>query len=304
MSELRVGTSKSSITPAVGGLLTGFGARVHGSTGVHDELLAQALVFDDGDTMAAIVTADLLGLTDETVAEIRRRIVDAAGIPSENVMVNCSHTHSGPACMYLRGIPVDEGYVNNLVCDITGCVLAASKQLQPARLSVGTGKVTIGYNRRRPAEHPESDADPRYPIDDEVTVLSVQSDTGSGTSLLAYSAHPVVLGGTSYLVSTDYVGPARVETERILGGTAMFFQGGAGNINVLRGDGSVEYARSIGVLLAAEATKASVRAQPVAATPIRATSVPCVLPLASLPSTGDARQLVVRLEALLAEARE
>ena len=61
MANLLAGAAAVNITPPVGSYLQGY-TRGQRSIGVHLELYAKAIVFDDGATRAAIVTTDLIGL--------------------------------------------------------------------------------------------------------------------------------------------------------------------------------------------------------------------------------------------------
>jgi neutral ceramidase len=57
---MRVGTSKTVITPPPGTALAGFAAREGGARGVHDDLYARALVLEDDGRRLALVLCDLL----------------------------------------------------------------------------------------------------------------------------------------------------------------------------------------------------------------------------------------------------
>ncbi|MCK4307804.1 hypothetical protein KAW50_06240, partial [candidate division WOR-3 bacterium] len=75
---LLAGVSEVRITPqAVGTFLIG---PIESSTGVHDELFARVLVFDDGKNQLALVTMDLIGLDFILVEEIRKEIERQTGI--------------------------------------------------------------------------------------------------------------------------------------------------------------------------------------------------------------------------------
>ena len=92
------GAASVDITPAVGVLLDGYGARTTPSEGVHDPLFARALVVDYGPEGAAtIVGCDLLGMHPWTTAEVRRQVEAAHGIPADGVIVLATHNHAGPA---------------------------------------------------------------------------------------------------------------------------------------------------------------------------------------------------------------
>src|SRR5262245_20565371 len=107
---IRAGLAQIEITAAVGTPLTGYIARDGNALGVHDPLMAKALVLADSTTQAAIVTCDLLGLHHRDVQRFRQAIQTATGIPAEAVMIASSHTHAGPATLLLLECgQVDQG---------------------------------------------------------------------------------------------------------------------------------------------------------------------------------------------------
>ena len=57
--NLKSGVSKHEITPERPAWLAGYGARNKPSEGVHDPLFLTAIVFDDGNTRLAMLSADL-----------------------------------------------------------------------------------------------------------------------------------------------------------------------------------------------------------------------------------------------------
>ena len=59
---MKVGVASASITPPVGVPMAGYGARKGVSKGIHDDLYAKAIVFDEGDMKAALIRCDLIGL--------------------------------------------------------------------------------------------------------------------------------------------------------------------------------------------------------------------------------------------------
>src|SRR5690348_2404323 len=103
MSQLHAGAAETVITPPLGIDLTGYGNRPSAAVGQHDDLYARALVLEAGGRQLALVSLDLLGFEISDADHLRLLIEDETGIPSEAVMLNCSHTHAGPATMRLRG---------------------------------------------------------------------------------------------------------------------------------------------------------------------------------------------------------
>lgn len=96
MPTIKAGVQRATISPEKGMYLIGFVDRAGGAKGVHDDLTATALVLDDGNEKAVIVSLDLLMAHPETVGRIKAGIEEKLGIPGRNVLLCCSHTHSGP----------------------------------------------------------------------------------------------------------------------------------------------------------------------------------------------------------------
>ena len=149
MRALSAGVSVVSISPPIGVELSGYGFYLErGCDGVRDEVLCKALVLDDGARKVAVVANDLIGLDRETVTWIRRRIEEHTGIPPDHVLLACSHTHSGPATIRLRGCgEVDDGYVHLLARKIVGAVAMACENMEPVTVRVGHGECGLGFNR-------------------------------------------------------------------------------------------------------------------------------------------------------------
>ena len=64
--------------------------------GVLDRLYARAIVLDNGDARAALVTVDAGGLSDAIWQAVTRQVEAELGIPSANVLLTATHTHSVP----------------------------------------------------------------------------------------------------------------------------------------------------------------------------------------------------------------
>lgn len=87
---LRAGAAKIDITPGAGQLPERF-------LGVADRIHVRALVVDDGQTHAALVSVDVIGLTTEVWQEVARRVDVEAGVGTDRLLLFASHTHSARA---------------------------------------------------------------------------------------------------------------------------------------------------------------------------------------------------------------
>src|SRR5689334_1667981 len=101
---LKAGAARVTITPPNGFPFSAWGLRTGVAVGVHDPLLAQATVLDDGERQLAIVTVDLCNTSRSFTDDVRVRVQALTGISPEAVLINASHTHSGPP-----GVPARSG---------------------------------------------------------------------------------------------------------------------------------------------------------------------------------------------------
>src|SRR4030065_657387 len=157
---LSVGVARQNISPPPGIYLIGYGDRTKGNLGVHDDLTATALALNDGLHRAVIVACDLLAINEHTVARVQAQT-------GSNVVICCSHTHSGPITYAGKRSPrKNRKYVNYLVGQIVKAVKEASSNLQPARLVWAEGEADIAVNRRerKPDGHIKIGSNPQGPI--------------------------------------------------------------------------------------------------------------------------------------------
>ena len=96
MQTFRAGASSVDISPERGIGLCGYHNFERKNIGIHDPLYACCIYIDDGDKEIAIVTADLIFLDKQYARNMRCDIEEVTGIPASNIMLSCTHTHSGP----------------------------------------------------------------------------------------------------------------------------------------------------------------------------------------------------------------
>ncbi len=240
--SLFAGVARRVISPPKGIFLIGYGDRTKGNIGIHDDLYATALALSDGTTRLAIVALDMLTINEFVVDRIRARLA-----PTE-VLLCCSHTHSGPiAYADARSPRRNQEYIASLVENVVAAVQEAERNLQPARLEYARSQADVGVNRRQkmPDGHYEIGRNPDGSRDKSVQVVSVfplipgpspegRREYGQETvlaTLVNYACHGTVLGPDNLLVSADWMGVMRQEVEAELGGLVLFLQGAAANIN-------------------------------------------------------------------------
>jgi hypothetical protein len=255
---LRAGAADIFITPPIGVELMGYGINLsRRSTGVHDNLTAQALVLDDGRTRAVLITSDLLGVSVEFTQSVRAQIQERAGIPAAHVMLSCTHSHTAPGTLPSRGIGrVDAQYAGILARYIVGAVVAAVARLEPVRLVVGRSEhAALAWNRVG-----------RDLADPSVDVALLERESGGTLAVLAhYACHPVMLGPKSE-ISADYpAGLRRYLIGQYPGSVVMFMNGTCGDIDPVSnravwGRATFEETERAGVALGKDVQKAASKA--------------------------------------------
>ena len=250
MSGLLAGASTANITPGAGIPMGGYGARVGVASGLNDPLLVRTLVLSQGEPSTSLVVAvcDLVGVSYGLVRHARDLIAAECDIPPERVLVSATHTHSGPAGVTARAAPE---YVASTARAIAGSALVATRALRPARLKVGTATVTtISQNRR----HPEG------PIEPTARVLVAEQAESDGAeapiaTLVNYACHSTVFEHDNLDWSADFPGAMARAIEREVGGTAIYLQGAAGDINPVWMRHDPAEVERVGGILGAAATR-------------------------------------------------
>lgn len=222
------GLAEIDITPPAGFRMAGyFDERF--STGTHDPLKAKALVLRQGRTEVALVFCDLVGMTLRESRPAREKASRLTGIPVTNIVIACTHSHTGPLFDEVRndyfhrqaleryGTDIHEklDYPKFLIDRMARVVAEAHANLRTAELdsAVGTQK-GLPFNRRYHMRNGTVVTNPGKlntnivrvagPVDRDVDILMIK-DAKSGKpegGLTVFAMHADTTGGT--LFSADY----------------------------------------------------------------------------------------------------
>ncbi len=286
------------ITPPVAIDLCGFGNREGPSTGVHDELYAKALYLCNGG-QALVITCDLVGLDYDSNRQVREGIAEATDISPDEIMIGCSHTHSGPGtpCLPTLG-QSDDDYMEVLVGRLVSAGRLACSRAQPASAGHNHEQVAVGINRRQVSWATEpGDGSPLGVHVDHVDVLAINSTDGPLARLFIHPAHGVTLGGDNLLISADWMGYAQRFVEQLEpGAVALFGQGCCGNINS-HPRGTFDIAEAQGRAMAGAVLKASELTRMSDDVPIGAAREQFRLPCFDPPPVAEAQAILEENEA-------
>ena len=222
---LRVGVATVDITPPIGYRLGGY-FKDRFAKEIRDRLTAKAILFVQGDTRAAIVLTDLVGVPGWITEKVRERI-QKVGIPAAHLAIAGTHTHTGP---YLPREPQEDAYLTSLVGRLVDVVLAAGDDLYPAQLQGGSvpQSPVLSFNRRHlfkdwkirtigpvtrhlPGHEPENIVRTAGPIDPDLGLILVR-DPGTNrlrAALSVFALHLNTIGDTTVgeeVVSADFAG--------------------------------------------------------------------------------------------------
>lgn len=219
---LQVGVALADITPdnAINIELEGYGGpRL--STGVHDPLTARVMIINDGKSVVALVSLDLIGLFMNHIEDMKKMITEETGLQEENIFIHSIHSHSGPSMLGDDAFNGD--YRAKLNRSVTNCILEAfiSSEKAIALISTGNSQVKT-VNRRYPQKQ----------LANSFTTIEFQDTMHRTLSmLLNFGCHPVVLGPDNLEITADYVYYLRKKVETEKGGMALFFNSRFGDVN-------------------------------------------------------------------------
>ena len=229
-SKLKAGLAIIDITPPVGYRMSGyFSERL--STGTSNPLQAKAIVLRQGDTSAALVFCDIIGLSLDVSSRARKIAAKRTGIPAENILIAATHSHTGP--LYFGALrkhfhqlavakhgsdPCEKvDYSSELVKKIVRVISRANAKARSIQLKAGSAQQHgLSFNRRfhmkdgtvrfNPGVNNPDIVRVAGPIDPEVGIVFFdEPESGSpDAALVNFTLHLDTVGGTKYAADYPY----------------------------------------------------------------------------------------------------
>jgi len=285
----------SVITPDKPMWMAGYASRKGPFEEIRQDLHTKTLAIEDADGQRlVIVTLDLVGVPRSLRDAIEKHTTDKHKLPPGSLLINASHTHSGPMIRIYkpRGknrpeqvisskvTPENEqqvlddvrAYSATLVKKITASIDQALTTLAPAQLKYSFARCGFSMNRRNLQANGtfKNFPNPDGPVDQTVPTLQIYDAAGENLKsvLFGYACHATTLGDMT--IHGDWPGYAQQYFETDHPGTvAMFMNGCSGDQNPYPRR-KVDYVEKHGRAMAT-AIDAAIFANPVAVKgPIRA----------------------------------
>jgi hypothetical protein len=199
------------------------------ATGVHDDLMANAVAFSDDKTSVAICSVDLVGLQYEDVLKIRAAVKQRVR-GNVHVVIASTHNHNAPDVIGIWGVNplttgVDPQYSEMVRRQATDAIVEAVQQMKPAQLIFGQDE---------PSDLAGLQSEGRLPLVKDPMVRAIQAVDKDNRktigTLIQWADHPETFGGSNRLITSDYCHFLRERVEEKLGGVAVYVNGAIGGL--------------------------------------------------------------------------
>jgi neutral ceramidase len=272
----KAAVTKAVITPDKPLWMAGYASRKSGAEGKLQDLFAKALMVEDasGERMV-IITLDLIGVPRPFRLAMEKAALAKFKLPASHLLINASHTHSGPMIRVVR--PIGKGalirpatasydnipaaqqaqrvaetlaYMDKLHTTLLGLIGDCIQNPQPVKLAYSHARCGFAMNRRLPVKDGfRNSPNPDGPVDHDVPVLQVRSTEGKLLGILfGYACHNTTTGTMKF--NGDYAGWAQEYLEADNPGAVALFVTGCGADQNPYPRGTIELAKKHGRSLA------------------------------------------------------
>ncbi len=242
-NTLQVGFGREDITPDYSVLLGGYSGRWNSQ--VLDHVYATCLAFTDDDNNTILAFhMDLISFGGTVLPFARKAVSEAVGLPIDNIMVCCTHTHSAPSVSSTEGVMED--YAEFLEEKMIAAAKAALEDRKPSQM-FATKTTLTGLNFVRHYYmndgsvvgdnfgDPEGKTYVKHvkDADNEMQLVRFEREGGKDVVLVNWQVHPIRTAHTrnTFDLSSDVVGSMRSVLESQMDCYMAYFTGGSGNLD-------------------------------------------------------------------------
>lgn len=239
---MKAAFAEVDITPPMGTQLAGWLDVARPAQSVRDPVFARLFVVECDGVRIGFIALDLLSIRGSDVMDIRRRIEDAAGIPSGNLMISATHNHAGPAIVSIGPFAREEAYLEWLKNGLKDLAVEAVGRLEAAEIGIGVGfEGRISFNRRWVTKSGLTRCQPGVanpevlycegPMDPQLGVVCARRPNGETLGYLVnWTCHPVHVYDMK-TVTASWPGALAREVREREGVPCLLMNGAFGNIH-------------------------------------------------------------------------
>lgn len=298
-ASFSIGYGQVDISPSGSVPLTGFGdTDERSSTHVSERLYATAIAMRDaeGDTVV-VVAYDLINAKENWSTPLREELAKQTGLPMSNIMLHCSHTHSGPA---IATMPTYQAEVKIKTIE---AVKAAIADISPATVSGNYTRVEeklncvrhylmndgtymaegVGAYKSNVIGHTDMP-------DNLLQAIRFTREGKKDIVMMNWQAHYLGSKLDYNAVTSDYQGVARTTVEQALDCHSIFITGASGNLNSwsqLDGEMEFEYHTDLGKFLGEKVIELNNNLKPLNADNLQIKEVMRSTPTKANPNTKE-----------------
>ena len=244
---MKTGFSRICINPPLGVPMVGY-YEERRVKGIHDDIFASAVAFEDNENKAVIVTVEICLLSTEQCNAFREKIASATGLKQESVFINCSHTHTAPTIgpdklSRLDGNDEYDAFFAEALCRVSK---EAFKETYESEFSYAEGlaegisfvrrfRMKDGSVRTNPGINNPDTAHPLGEVNERVKLIRIDRAESDPIVLVSYGLHADCVGGE--YVSGDWPGVVRDTVEKVIDrAKCIFLLGAQGDVNHINVD--------------------------------------------------------------------
>lgn len=272
---MKIASFKKVITCQIGDDLGGYGNGIT-SVAIHDDLFLRGLCMDDGEKRVLMLSYDLIAIDLPDLQKIRVIAKEELKLEPADVVISCTHNHSGPQTRWLRSVPLNDRYMK----DLFKWTREAVSSLRDAEFrevdvyfygkhckeNINRRVVALEDNTARPLPSfkellPFADGI----TDDELGIVAFHDPAKPGFTdvLVNFAAHPLASHCPSQMragntITADYPGEIRNYVEENSGAECIFVTGAAGDMFPREYEQGFDASKKMGISIAKQVIESMV----------------------------------------------
>ncbi|MBR3576171.1 MAG: hypothetical protein IKL42_02075 [Clostridia bacterium] len=240
MNNLKVGFCRMNIDPPMGVPVRGY-YKERFVEGILDSIYMNVLALKSGDNTILLINIDNCGIDQKKTAVFKEIITKRTGVPSENIMIASTHTHTAPEIDPFSDDELIKTYTELVKTRFADASAYAIADLKDAKMGYGKGVApNVAFGRRYLMKDGSTKTNPGVNnpdivraigvVDDSVNVIRFDREGADTIVFVNFANHPDVVGGSK--VSGDWPALLRTTVEKVLDNTkCIFFNGAQGDVN-------------------------------------------------------------------------